>query len=173
MLELFLFDVIPRRNTNNTAHLLINRFGSLYGVFTAPYSELVKVEGVGGKTAQYIIDSYADFCRSTEREFKSEPLCSFESASNYLLWRKCTACDSPYVVIMLDCDMYMCGVYSSDAPDISSLVSEMEGLGAASVIIGVKPGFDADVIHGIEAVNVKIIDVIMTDGFNAESVAER
>ena len=35
ILEVFLFDIIPRRNTNNTAHLLLERFGTLEGVFSA------------------------------------------------------------------------------------------------------------------------------------------
>ncbi|MBP0954006.1 MAG: hypothetical protein J6M90_00020 [Oscillospiraceae bacterium] len=43
VLELLLFYVIPYRDTKKTAHELINRFGSVSGVFNADISELVKV----------------------------------------------------------------------------------------------------------------------------------
>ena len=51
VLELVLFYSIPRIDTNEIAHRLINRFGSVAGVFDAPKGELMKVEGVGERTA--------------------------------------------------------------------------------------------------------------------------
>lgn len=50
-LELLLYYAIPRRDTNETAHLLLKKFGSLQGVFNAPVQELTKVEGVGENAA--------------------------------------------------------------------------------------------------------------------------
>ena len=54
MLELLLFYAIPQRDTNPTAHALLNRFGSLKGVFEAPVEELCKVDGVSEHTATLI-----------------------------------------------------------------------------------------------------------------------
>ena len=54
VLELLLFYVIPRRDTNEIAHHLIERFGSLSMVLEAPIEELVKVEGVGPEAAQFL-----------------------------------------------------------------------------------------------------------------------
>lgn len=54
LLELLLFYVIPRCNTNNTAHALIDRFGSLRGVLDASAPSLVGVKDVGSKTATYL-----------------------------------------------------------------------------------------------------------------------
>ena len=54
LLELLLFYVIPRCNTNETAHDLIERFGSLRGVLDANMSSLVGVKAVGNKTALYL-----------------------------------------------------------------------------------------------------------------------
>ncbi len=54
-LELLLFYAIPRRDTNELAHALINRFGSLAGVFEASLHELCEVPGVGESTAQLIM----------------------------------------------------------------------------------------------------------------------
>lgn len=51
VLELLLFYAIPRKDTNELAHVLIDTFGSLKGVFDAPYEELVKVNGIGSNAA--------------------------------------------------------------------------------------------------------------------------
>ena len=51
VLEMLLFYAIPRKDTNELAHVLIDTFGSLKGVFDAPYEELIKVTGIGPNTA--------------------------------------------------------------------------------------------------------------------------
>ena len=53
-LELLLYYAIARKDVNPLAHQLVNRFGSLANVFDAPYSELIKVPGVGENTAVLI-----------------------------------------------------------------------------------------------------------------------
>jgi len=53
-LELLLFYVIPRKDTNPIAHALINRFGSLCEVLDAPYEYLLKVPGVGENVATFL-----------------------------------------------------------------------------------------------------------------------
>lgn len=53
-LELVLFFIIPRGDTNPLAHALIDEFGSLSAVLDAPYEALLKVNGVGEKTAQML-----------------------------------------------------------------------------------------------------------------------
>ena len=53
-LELLLFYVIPRQDTNPIAHALIERFGSFHGVIDAPYEDLLKVSGVGENTATFL-----------------------------------------------------------------------------------------------------------------------
>lgn len=54
LLEILLFNAIPRRNTNEIAHRLLSAFGSLDGVFNASFQELQTVEGVGAETAAYL-----------------------------------------------------------------------------------------------------------------------
>ncbi|MBE6919430.1 MAG: DNA repair protein RadC [Ruminococcaceae bacterium] len=54
VLELLLYYAIPRRDTNEIAHRLVNAFGSLGGVFGASVEELSRVEGVGEQTALFL-----------------------------------------------------------------------------------------------------------------------
>ncbi len=46
VLEMLLFYSVPRRDTNELAHRLIDTFGSLRGVLDAPADKLLQVEGV-------------------------------------------------------------------------------------------------------------------------------
>lgn len=54
LLEMLLFYSIPRKDTNETAHRLINTFGSLSAVFEAGQEELTAVEGIGRYSADLI-----------------------------------------------------------------------------------------------------------------------
>lgn len=54
VLELVLFYCIPRKDTNVIAHRLIERFGSLSGVFDAPIEMLLESDGIGYECATYI-----------------------------------------------------------------------------------------------------------------------
>ncbi len=54
VLEQVLFEAIPRVNTNETAHLLINEFGSLENVFRVAANDLEKVHGIGKTSAAYL-----------------------------------------------------------------------------------------------------------------------
>lgn len=50
-LELLLYYAIPRRDTNPIAHALMDRYGSLSAVLTAPVEDLQRVEGIGESAA--------------------------------------------------------------------------------------------------------------------------
>lgn len=73
LLEIFLFNAIPRRNTNDIAHRLLNRFKSIRGVFEASVSELKTVEGVGENVAAYLVTAGAFFKKYYEMENMSLP----------------------------------------------------------------------------------------------------
>lgn len=51
LLEMLLFVMIPRVNTNEISHELINRFGSLKDVLDTPFNDLQKVAGIGKNSA--------------------------------------------------------------------------------------------------------------------------
>lgn len=54
VLEILLFYSIPREDTNETAHLLLDEFGSFPAIFEASIDELKKVEGIGIESATFI-----------------------------------------------------------------------------------------------------------------------
>lgn len=54
VLEILLYNAIPRKNTNPLAHALLNAFPSLEQLFRASYEELLTVDGIGPETAAYL-----------------------------------------------------------------------------------------------------------------------
>ena len=54
VLELLLFYAIPRRDTNELAHALLDRFGTLDAVFDASIQQLEEVPGIGHNAALLI-----------------------------------------------------------------------------------------------------------------------
>lgn len=54
VLEMLLFYVIPRKDTNPIAHALLDRFQSLSLVLDAPVEALEKVEGIGREAALFL-----------------------------------------------------------------------------------------------------------------------
>ena len=54
LLEMLLYSVIPYKDTNPIAKRLLFTFGSLDGVFSASKEDLMKINGVGERAAEYI-----------------------------------------------------------------------------------------------------------------------
>ena len=54
ILEVLLFNAVPRRNTNDLAHRLLARFGTIKDIFDATVFELKQVDGVGENVASYL-----------------------------------------------------------------------------------------------------------------------
>lgn len=54
LLEIMLYYAIPRADTNELAHTLIERFGNISGVVEAPMEELQEVPGIGFSAALYL-----------------------------------------------------------------------------------------------------------------------
>ena len=86
VLELLLYYAIPRRDTNPVAHRLMERFGSLDGVFSATVEELEEVEGVG-KNAATLLALWMPLYRRvrTKPKAKETVLNSTEQAGQYFM----------------------------------------------------------------------------------------
>ena len=76
LLELFLFEFIPRADTKGIAKALLARFGNLEGVLHAPASELRTIAGIGPKVAHSITVLAAIHRRSLEDRLRERVLLS-------------------------------------------------------------------------------------------------
>lgn len=54
IVEFMLFNVIPRKDTNETAHKLLNYYGSFANILDADYYDLIQREGIGVYAATFI-----------------------------------------------------------------------------------------------------------------------
>mgnify|MGYP001512398253 CR=1 FL=1 len=86
LLEMMLYSSFKQCDTNPIAHRLIDRFGTLSGVFSASENELCEVEGVGRSTAQMIIVLRANIERMlSESVQKGEMLGASGAVKDYCM----------------------------------------------------------------------------------------
>lgn len=86
-LEIILFSVIPRGDTNIIAHRLLNEFGSLYIISHTDVESLCSIEGVGVRTAEFLRllpDLAGAFCRSEMENKKGTALKNERDAIKYV-----------------------------------------------------------------------------------------
>lgn len=102
-LELLLYFAIPRRDTNETAHLLMERYGSLSAVLTAPAEDLQTVPGIGesGAVLLRLVPQLYRKARMSEAA-QETVLNSSEKAGAYLL--ECFAGEQNEVIYQLCLD---------------------------------------------------------------------
>lgn len=88
ILELLLFYAIPQKDTNELAHTLINRFGSLEKVFDASFQDLLTVPGIKEHSATLIkmIPALARIY-SMEKNKVSQSFADIEAWGNYFVSR--------------------------------------------------------------------------------------
>jgi DNA repair protein RadC len=70
VLEALLFNAVPRVNTNDLAHRLLARFGSVPAVLGAPVRLLKEVDGVGESLAAYL-RCIGTFCERYYAEYRN------------------------------------------------------------------------------------------------------
>lgn len=86
VLELLLFYCIPRQDTNELAHALLKRFGSLSQVMETNPEELMTVEGIGYNTAVFLnLIPAAGRFYSVDRISQTKVLLTTEECGQYLL----------------------------------------------------------------------------------------
>lgn len=104
ILEVLLYPLLPRVDTNPIAHDLITAFGSLAGVLNAKAEELVVVKGIGKRTASAICLLGSLLDRVTENKKKTHPSALFtvydilQEVSDYFA----NAYEERFLVVLLD-----------------------------------------------------------------------
>ena len=103
LLEFLLFYSIPQQDTNELAHALLERFGSLEAVFDASMEDLMTVPGVKEHSATLIrmIPAYAKrYCK--EKNAGGENFFNIKTIGQYLLryYRECKK--ETTVLLLLD-----------------------------------------------------------------------
>ena len=181
VLELLLFYIIPRKDTNPIAHALIKRFGSLSQVLEAPVEELEKVEGIGPNAA-LLLNLITAVARvyMVNRTEKQKILRTVEACGEYLksffVGRRV---EMVYLLCLdakckvLGCRMVGEGSVNSANVSIRRIVEIALGLNATSVVLAhnhpsglaIPSGEDISttqrVASALSAVDVQLVDHII------------
>ena len=178
VLELLLFYVIPRQDTNPIAHRLIDRFGSVYQVLEAPVEELEKVEGIGPNAA-LLLSLITAVARvyAVNRTEKQKILRTIEDCGEYLKSFFIGRRSEMVYLLCLDakCKVLGCreigegSVNSANVP-IRRIVETALGLNATSVVlahnhpsgIALPSGEDVLTTHRVAAA-LSTVDIVLVD----------
>lgn len=148
LLELVLFYAMPRRNTNEIAHDLIEKFGDLKGVLSAPVEEMKKVKGIGDAAAAFI-----GFIRQMSEEYGSavparEITASYENISEYFRDHFASAAEGLCIVycpVNNTKIMFFKNKVLASEDEVKGVVEALVLRQCDSVVIGINHG-DAPVI---------------------------
>lgn len=120
LMELMLYYVIPRGNTNETAHRLIKKFGSISAVLDADRSELLSVGGIGEAGAS-MIKLMGDLCRSyalsVHRQIKFS---SYDELECYISDYFSESCSDVCLMLSLNMQLELTGTLTFPADEIFS-----------------------------------------------------
>lgn len=143
ILELVLFYSIPRRDTNELAHRLIDRFGSLSAVLDAPVDELIKEDGISENTA-CLLKMFIPLARAYNNDKYNEKtvLDTPDKISDFLLAQYIGYQDEVLSLISMDncCrvlsyDIVVRGTNNHVAADTRRMIEILLRSGASSAIL--------------------------------------
>lgn len=146
LLEMLLYYAVPRRDTNALAHILIDRFGSLSGVFEASAGDLMQVEGVTENTAallRLMLDFSRRYYESSVKKRDRTESNVMEEVAERLMARCIGLTQETLFVVCLDNSLRILSVAKvcEGTPDTVSVVCRQVAEqairhNAASVILG-------------------------------------
>jgi len=143
VLELILFYAIPRRDTNELAHALLDRFGSLESVLDASARDLQTVPGIGEHTA-LLLSLFRETARRCELNGtrRIRTILSTADAGRYFLPRLRYERDEKLLMLCLDsqkrvieCGQVAVGALNEVKISIRKIVEKAVNCRAASVIL--------------------------------------
>ena len=192
VLELLLYYAIPLRDTNATAHLLLQKFGSLSGVFDAPFEELIKVEGIG-RSAATLLKLIPQLSRRYQEDLDRDKtvIYSYEEAGKQLVNKFIGRQNEVVVLMLLDsktrilfCDVVDEGAVTSANIYIRKIVRLAVQYNASYAILShnhpsgscLPSKQDLSTTQGVydalDTVEVRLIDHIIVSGGDYLSIAQ-
>ncbi|HCF82786.1 MAG TPA: hypothetical protein DER68_02140 [Ruminococcaceae bacterium] len=124
ILEVLLFSIFTRCNTNEISHRLIGKFGSLMNVLSASKNDLMTVSGVGENAAGYIcfLGEFFTKFRSNAAD-KRRPLNSPEKLAEYAKTLFTGSGEETAYVVLLDRSLCLVGSekIAEGLPDVSHI----------------------------------------------------
>lgn len=143
VMEMLLFYCIPKKDTNELAHALIERFGSIYQVLEAPAEELQKVSGVGEHTAVFLkMVTEVGRRYQVSRNSQVKILPTLESCAGYLVPYFFGRNVETVFLLCLDakCKVLCCrevgeGSVNSAGISVRKIVETALNVGAATVVL--------------------------------------
>lgn len=185
VLELLLFYCIPRKDTNEIAHGLLERFGSVAQVMEAPVGELQKVNGMGENAAVFLalINAFGRYYQ-VNRAASMEILNDIEKCGAYLMPKFIGRRNETVFLLCLDakCKVLSCrevgeGSVNSAAVPIRRIVEMALGSNATSVVLAhnhpsgfaVPSGEDVQTTKhlamALRSVEIELVDhIVVADG---------
>ena len=192
VLELLLYYVIPRKDTNPIAHALLERFGSLSQVLEAQPEELAKVPGMGDSAATFLsLITAVGRYYLINRTMQETILPTVEKCGRYLLPYFYGRRNETVFLLCLDakCKVLCCkemgeGSVNSAGVPIRRIVETALGVNATSVILahnhpsGLAIPSDEDVhttrrvALALDAVEIGLVDHIVVADDDVVSLAQ-
>jgi DNA repair protein RadC len=177
-MEFLLFLAFRRTNTNELAHLLIQKFGSLANVLDAPVEELAAVPGIGN-TCAVVLKFIPEMCAYylNNKVDAHAPLSSVEASAAFFMPKFFAKNTEELYVAALDdrrallrCICMSEGISNSTNVNIAKIVSEALRCGATGVLLAhnhprgiAAPSISDlsatnDIAQALKMVNIDLID---------------
>ncbi len=180
ILEILLFYCIPRINVNELAHKLLDSFGSLSNIIKSDPKAICTIDGIGEKTAEYLVVLGELFVRATLNEKNKISLFNFETCKPVLKASFNNMSEEVFLAIYLDKSGSMifkkifCSHNIANVDiDLDKLIEGVDSVKPESVIVAhnhisgnVLPSLKDDdatrqIAFCLEKLNVKLVDHII------------
>lgn len=179
ILEFLLFYCIPRQDTNELAHRLLEHFGSFSKVLDAEIHDMMKVKGIGENTAVFLklLPAVARTYHVNKACLANKPLTEIEDCGSYMMPFFYGRCNETVYLLCLDakgkaicCKKVGEGSINSAGVPIRRIVELALAAKASSVVLAhnhpsgsaVPSGEDLSTTHRV-AVALDAVDVVLAD----------
>ena len=190
LLEMLLFFSLPRVNTNQYAHELIDRFGSLDGVFEASISDIVDIKGIGFNSA-VLIKLVAGLMkrRSAKTISKRQRMSSLSVTSEYIVNLFSSGNEESLYMVTLDNSLgvidaacIISGTVNYSSATVAEIIKRAVKTNAASVILAhnhpkglaIPSTIDIEATHrindGLRYAGISLIDHFVVNGKRCNSI---